>query len=124
MSLFTRFAEAYKRFTNGAEGAETPDVTRMQQIALGQAVVAVLIVFGFDVSADMEQLILLIAAALGLALPASDAVIRQGRAKAMPEIKQAQAEAAGRAAAPTLSVEERQRLIELHQRLAALHRGS
>jgi hypothetical protein len=121
MGLFSRLSAGYKRLVSGAESFETPDVTRVQQIALGQAIVAVLAVFGFDLDADTTTLVLALAGAIGVALPVSDAAIRRARAASAPEIQQARAaQPAGEASPADLAA--RRRLIELRGRLARLQR--
>lgn len=120
MNPVSSLADAYKSFTKGGKGFSTPPVTPIQQVALGQAIVAVLIAFGLDVGDDMQQLILLLAAALGIGLPASDAVIRQGRAKEVTQLSAVQKAAERQRAAPQLSLAERQRLILLRDRVEAL----
>lgn len=120
MNPVTRVTGAYQAFTKGGKGFSTPPVTPIQQVALGQAIVAVLIAFGFDVGEDMQQLILLLAAALGIGLPASDAVIRQGRAKGVAELSAVQEATERQQAAPQVSLAERERLILLRDRLEAV----
>jgi len=68
------------RWLAGEDNVATPDVTKAQAAAIGQAAIAVLIVFGFDPSTDTRNIILGLATALAVALPASDAAIRYGRA--------------------------------------------
>jgi hypothetical protein len=68
------------RWLAGDEGVSTPDVTKAQATAVGQAAIAVLVVFGFNPSTDTRNIILGLATALAVALPVSDAAIRYGRA--------------------------------------------
>jgi hypothetical protein len=49
-------------------------------------VIVVLIVLGFDLDAQTQQLLLGLSAALGAALPISDAVVRHGRASNIDKI--------------------------------------
>jgi hypothetical protein len=107
MTLLQRFATAFRGLTQGDTGFETPDITRAQQLALGQAVIAVLVVFGFDVDENTRDLILILAAAIGSALPIADAVVRQGRAKNLDAIQRAQKDAGEQEVRPQLSTEER-----------------
>jgi hypothetical protein len=109
--------KAFSKLLQGEEGFKTPDVTRTTVIALGQAIVAVLVVFGFDVDDDTQQLILALSGALAVVLPLSDAVIRSGRARNADKIAVAQAEAAKADDGLALTAEERQRLWELRRRL-------
>jgi hypothetical protein len=117
--LFSSLARAWRSFFQGASGHQTPDVTRAQQLAIGQAVLAVLVVFGFDVDEDARQLVLGLAAVLAAALPISDAVVRQARAKNATNIQAARESAAadGAAAVPAIAPEQRARLLALRARL-------
>lgn len=86
MILFARFSRAWKWLMPTSDedpdkAFATPRVTLPQQLALGQAVVAVLIVLGFDLDADTQQLIIGLSALLAAALPASDAAIRRKRSE-------------------------------------------
>ncbi len=121
MTLLSRFAAAWKAIMQGDTGLATPDVTRTQQFALGQAVVVVLIVLGFDLDSDTEQLLIGLSATLAAALPVSDAAVRRGRAAnaekvAAAQTKMTQADGAA-ASAPngppaTLSDAERQKVLD------------
>jgi hypothetical protein len=82
--------ESLSRFLDGASGFNTPDVTKAQALAIGQAAIAVLIVFGFNPSNDVKNVIGGLAIALAVVLPTSDAVIRHGRASNITEIAAAQ----------------------------------
>jgi hypothetical protein len=108
---------ALRSFLPGATGYATPDVTRAQQLALGQAIVAILVVFGFDVDEDARQLILALSATLAAALPISDAVVRQARAKNVEQIEKARQEHELRTAQPELTAAERNRLLGLRRAL-------
>ncbi|WCB93183.1 hypothetical protein DSM104299_01889 [Baekduia alba] len=86
MILLTRFFAALRALLPKSDDSPdqtfaTPKVTLPQKLALGQAVVAVLIVLGFDLDPDTQQLIIGLSALLAAALPASDAAIRRGRAE-------------------------------------------
>jgi hypothetical protein len=117
--LLSSLASAWRSFFQGASGHQTPDVTRAQQLAIGQAVLAVLVVFGFDVDEDARQLVLGLAAVLAATLPISDAVVRQARAKNATNIQAARKDAAAddAAAAPAIAPEQRARLLALRARL-------
>jgi hypothetical protein len=117
VSLLARVAAGFRALTYGDTGYKTPDVTRVQVLAIGQAVIAVLVVFGFDVDDDTRDLILFLAASLGAALPIADAVVRQGRAKSIGAIEQAQEKAAAAEAHPQLTHDERRRVLAGRDRL-------
>jgi hypothetical protein len=117
--LLSSLASAWRSFFQGASGHQTPDVTRAQQLAIGQAVLAVLAVFGFDLDEDSRQLVLGLAAVLAAALPISDAVVRQARAKNAVDIQVARNDAAADEAAAVRAIapEQRARLLALRARL-------
>jgi hypothetical protein len=92
MGLLSRFAAAWSSITQGQSGFATPDVTRAQKVALGQAVVTVLVVLGFDLDASTQQLLIGLSAALAATLPISDAVVRHGRAANAESIAKARDE--------------------------------
>jgi len=81
--------DSARRFFSGGGGFQTPDVTRTQQLALGQAILAVLVAFGFDLSSDDRQLIIGLATALAAVLPLSDALVRRARAQNAVDIAEA-----------------------------------
>lgn len=60
---------------------ETPDITKAQIIALVQAVLAVAVSFGVDLSDRQESAILGLAGAIAVVLPLADAIIRNGRSR-------------------------------------------
>lgn len=60
---------------------ETPDITRAQVIAIVQAVIAVAVSFGVDLSERQETALLGLAGALAVVLPLADAIIRNGRSR-------------------------------------------
>ena len=60
---------------------ETPDITKAQIIALVQAVLAVAVSFGVDLSDRQEAAILGLAGAIAIVLPLADAIIRNGRSR-------------------------------------------
>jgi hypothetical protein len=76
-------------FLRGSQNLESPDVPKAQVLALGQAAVAVLVVFGFNPSDDVKNLILILAATLGASLPVADATVRQARARNADKIADA-----------------------------------
>ncbi|HEV7495269.1 hypothetical protein [Baekduia sp.] len=92
MALLTSLRKAWDAVFNGSTGFKTPDVPRAQQLALGQAIIVVLIVLGFDLSDGTQQTLLGLSAAIGAALPVSDAVVRHGRANNVQELAAVQAE--------------------------------
>jgi hypothetical protein len=77
------------KLLQGEEGFATPDISRAQALAVGQAAVALLVVLGFNVPDDVQTAIIALAAVLGVTLPASDAVLRQSRAKNAVKIAEA-----------------------------------
>lgn len=60
---------------------QTPDVTRVQLVAVAQAVIAAAVVIGAPLSKVQEAALVDLATALAVALPLADAVIRNGRAR-------------------------------------------
>jgi hypothetical protein len=123
VTLLSRFAAAWKAIMQGDKGLTTPDVTRTQQFALGQAVVVVLIVLGFDLDSDTEQLLIGLSATLAAALPVSDAAVRRGRSAnaekvAAAQTKLAQADGAAADAPTALSDAERQKVLDRLLQLA------
>ena len=60
---------------------ETPDITKAQIVALVQAVIAVAVSFGVDLSDRQEAAILGLAGAIAVVLPLADAIIRNGRSR-------------------------------------------
>jgi hypothetical protein len=69
------------KFLSGDQALTTPDVTKVQALAIGQAAIAVLVVLGFNLDDDVKNAIITLSIALAAALPVSDAVVRQARAK-------------------------------------------
>lgn len=63
-------------------------MTHAQAAAIGQAIFAILVVFGFDPSDNTKIVIGTISAALAIVLPAADAAIRRKRAEHIIEINQ------------------------------------
>jgi hypothetical protein len=135
MKLLVNIMNAVRSFNEGDGAAATPAVTNPQKLALGQAVIIVLIVLGFDLDSDTQQLLIGLSAALGAALPLSDAVVRNGRARGAESLVLAQQqEAKHRAAAeldadglPTIPREgltsvQRQELLDLRAQLLAAQR--
>lgn len=62
-------------------GMETPDITKAQVIALVQAVLALVVAFGIDLTDDQTTAIIGLAGALAVVLPLADAIIRNGRSR-------------------------------------------
>lgn len=60
---------------------KTPDITRAQTIAIVQAILAVLVAFGVNLSEQQQTALLGLSAAVAVVLPLADAIIRNGRAK-------------------------------------------
>lgn len=60
---------------------EMPDITRLQVVAIVQAILAVLVSFGIDLTDRQETALLGLAGALAVVLPLSDAIIRNGRSR-------------------------------------------
>lgn len=60
---------------------ETPDITKAQVVAVAQALLAVLVAFGVDLSDRQEAALLGLAGALAVVLPLADAIIRNGRSR-------------------------------------------
>jgi multisubunit Na+/H+ antiporter MnhB subunit len=60
---------------------ETPDITRAQVVAIAQAILAVVVAFGIDLSETQQTAILGLAGALAIVLPLADAIIRNGRSR-------------------------------------------
>jgi hypothetical protein len=85
--LFSRVARAWTALMQG-KPYSTPDVTKVQQFALGQAVVVVLIVLGVNLDDSTQQLLL----GLSAALPLSDAVVRRSRSANVDKLAQVQQE--------------------------------
>lgn len=69
------------------------DVTRADVLAIIQAVVAVIVAFGLDLSEIQQASILGLASALAIALPLADAKRRNGRVPLA--VKQMELEASG-----------------------------
>jgi hypothetical protein len=112
-------------FLQGSRDFSTPDVTKVQALALAQAFIAVLIVLGVDLDDDLKQTIIALAAVIGAVLPISDVAIRRSRAQHAASIASAQQTASAQAATHELaSVQDREALanaeLELQRaRLAA-----
>jgi hypothetical protein len=132
MILLRRLSSAWRAITQGDTGFATPDVTRTQQFALGQAVIVVLIVLGFDLDEQTQQMLIALSASLGAALPLSDAVVRHGRANNIDKIARVKGAAPADDAAPAtaeaapgalaLSDDERREIRERLLRLSAPRR--
>jgi hypothetical protein len=60
---------------------ETPDITRAQVVALVQAILAVIVAFGINLSDAQQTAILGLAGAIAIVLPLADAIIRNGRSR-------------------------------------------
>ncbi len=104
-----------------AKAFATPAVTVPQKLALGQAVIAVLIVLGFTPDTETQQLIIGLSALLAAALSASDAAIRRKRSEFAESIatatRQRQASPIGEKKAPdagalTISDDERAAIVD------------
>jgi hypothetical protein len=93
MSFLRRISSSatWTGLLRGSDDFAMPAVTNVQALALGQAVIVVLIVLGVDLDAGTQQLLLALSAAIGAGLPLSDAVIRQGRSKNAAEVAKAKA---------------------------------
>lgn len=63
----------------------TPDITKAQAVALVQAVLALTVAFGADVTQAQQDAILQLSVVLAAVLPLSDAVIRNGRSRGNAE---------------------------------------
>jgi hypothetical protein len=131
MRLLTSIMNAVRSFNEGNGAAATPAVTNPQKLALGQAVIVVLIVLGFNLDSDTQQVLLGLSAALGASLPLSDAVVRHGRATNAPTLLRAQQDEAEQApgadpipAIPRrgLTEAQRQELLDLRAQLLAAQR--
>ena len=59
----------------------TPDITPAWILAVAQAVLAVAVAFGLDMSAEQRDAILDLAKVLAVMLPASDAAVRVARSR-------------------------------------------
>lgn len=59
----------------------TPDITKAQLIALVQAILAVVVAFGVNLSQAQQTALLGLAGAVAIVLPMADAIIRNGRAR-------------------------------------------
>lgn len=64
---------------------QTPDITKAQILALIQAVLALAIAFGVDLSTEQQTAILGLAGAVAVVLPIADAIIRNGRSRIVAE---------------------------------------
>lgn len=60
---------------------EMPDITRAQTVALVQAVIAVVVAFGVDLSDAQVTALIGLAGAIAVVLPLADAIIRNGRSR-------------------------------------------
>jgi hypothetical protein len=58
-----------------------PNVTTLQIVAIGQAVIALAIAFGLPITDEQSAAIIQLATALAIALPLADAHLRSGRAR-------------------------------------------
>src|SRR5689334_21597653 len=76
-----------------------PDFTTAQTVAIGQFLVAVAVLFGFNLDDNAQKIIGAISAALAISLPASDAAIRRKRIEHFGEIHAARQAQAGDPAA-------------------------
>lgn len=59
----------------------TPNVTTLQLVAIGQAVIALAVAFGLPITDEQSAAIIQLATALAIALPLADAHLRNGRAR-------------------------------------------
>lgn len=64
---------------------QTPDITKAQVLALMQAVIALVVAFGVDLSTEQQTAILGLAGAVAVVLPIADAIIRNGRSRIVAE---------------------------------------
>ena len=62
---------------------ETPNITQAQLLAAGQAVLAVLVSFGVNLTDAQQASLLGLSAVLTLVLGIGDAIIRHGRSRAL-----------------------------------------
>jgi hypothetical protein len=118
------------KFLSGGQELTTPDVTKAQALAIAQAAIAVVVVLGFDLADDVKNAIITLSVALAAALPVSDAVVRQARARNARGITEARLLARRRRARPgalapgltpsRITPEQHAHLNELRKRLAAL----
>jgi len=68
----------------------TPSVTTIQIVAVVQASIGLLVAFGAPLTSEQSDAIIQVVTALCVALPLSDAVIRNGRARNAGEIERVQ----------------------------------
>lgn len=64
---------------------EMPDITKAQIVALVQAVLALVIAFGVDLTEAQQTAIIGLAGAVAIVLPLADAIIRNGRSRIYAE---------------------------------------
>lgn len=69
----------------------TPDITKAQAVAIVQALIALVVAFGLDVSPEARDAIVQLATVLAAVLPLADAGVRRKRA----EVVRAEVEAMG-----------------------------
>jgi hypothetical protein len=125
--LASRFAAAWQWLMpagdeDPAKAFATPRVTLPQKLALGQAVVAVLIVLGFSPDTETQQLIIGLSALVAAALSGSDAAIRRNRSEFAERIAAASSQQqasvggtqkkAGGAGALTISDDDRAAIVD------------
>jgi hypothetical protein len=95
----TWLTEKLSSFMNGSDAMTTPDVTKVQALAIAQAFIAVLVVLGIDLDQNVQQAIIALSVVLGAVLPLSDAAIRRRRTEYADKIVDARQTLAGTQAA-------------------------
>jgi hypothetical protein len=108
------------RFLEGEGGLATPDVTKVQALAIAQAFIAVLVVLGVDLDDELKQTIIGLSVVLGAVLPLSDAAVRRRRAENADKIATARKAlpASGAAAPPVHDARARHDLARAELALA------
>jgi hypothetical protein len=113
-------------FLDGSDSLKSPDVTKVQALAIAQAFIAVLIVLGVDLDDNVQQAIIALSVVLGAALPLSDAAIRRHRVEYSEQLATARAKlpGGGGAAIGSADTEARRRLAIAQLELAEARKAS
>jgi hypothetical protein len=102
-------------FLDGSDRLTSPDVTKVQALAIAQAFIAVLVVLGVDLEDNVQQAIIALSVVLGAALPLSDAAIRRHRVEYSNELAEARAKLPGGGATSGSADAEAFRRLEIAQ---------
>lgn len=109
-------------FLDGSDSMKSPDVTKVQALALAQAFIAILVVLGVNLDDNVQQAIIALSVVLGAVLPLSDAAIRRKRIENADVLADARAKVRAQAPAGVGGGAARVQLAQAELKLAEARR--